>query len=68
MSIDNHKLFLGGKMTEVEKPKSNDINITLPQALIDKMDAKCASLYKRRSEYIRDLILANVDQGELKLK
>lgn len=44
---------------------TDDINITLPIELIKQMDEHRG--YKKRSEYIRDLIIENLRQSELAL-
>ncbi len=49
-----------------ENQKGNtDINITLPNDVIDAMAVKCKTVYKKRSEYIKDLIVLDLKQEEL---
>lgn len=51
----------------MDEIQTDALNITLPVELIKEMDAKCKRTLKRRSEYIKDLILVDLRQNELKL-
>jgi metal-responsive CopG/Arc/MetJ family transcriptional regulator len=52
-------------MEHAETKLTDDINITLPVQVIKDMDIHRG--YKRRSEYIRDLIVADLKQPSLSL-
>jgi len=46
-------------MAEIE---TESLNITLPTKIRIKMDARCEELLKKRSEYIKDLIVVDLHQ------
>ncbi len=45
-----------------DKITTETLSISLPSQVIDDMDAKRKAEYKNRSEYIKDLILADLKQ------
>lgn len=47
--------------------KTDTLNITLPEKLIQEMDSVRIEDLKSRSEYIKDLIIADVRQEKLKI-
>lgn len=42
------------------KPEYENISISLPAQVRVRMDSKCKKEFKNRSEYIKDLILADI--------
>jgi len=44
--------------------ESKDINITLPVKLIKQLDKYCPTIFKKKSEYIRDLIIADLHKDD----
>ena len=43
------------------------ISLQLPEELVTKMDAKAKGEYKTRTEYIKDLVIADLKQPILSL-
>ena len=54
----------GNNMTD-DKITTETLSISLPSQVIDDMDVKRKAEYKNRSEYIKDLILADLAQPKL---
>lgn len=52
-------------MADIE---TESLNITLPSKIIVQMDAQCEELLKKRSEYIKDLIINDIRQSKLDLR
>jgi Arc/MetJ-type ribon-helix-helix transcriptional regulator len=48
-----------------DKITTETLSISLPSQVIDDMDVKRKAEYKNRSEYIKDLILADLAQPKL---
>lgn len=44
------------------------ISLQLPEELVAKMDAKAKAEYKTRTEYIKDLVIADLKQPALLLQ
>lgn len=52
----------------MEKDSNNkNVTISLPNKLIPEMDQRAKDLYKKRSEYIKDLIIADLREDDLPL-
>ena len=49
----------------MSKIKTETLNITLPKSVVKDMDNKFKFIIKKRSEYIRDLIMQDTAQSEL---
>lgn len=52
-------------MQKDDKIENTVISVSLPEQIIIDMDAKRKAEYKNRSEYIKDLILADLAQPKL---
>ena len=49
-------------MEKEDKLENTVISVSLPKQIIIDMDSKAKSEYKNRSEYIKDLVLADLHQ------
>jgi len=67
--FDLTSLLIKHILTDVNTNKwknmeSKDINITLPVKLIKQLDKYCPTIFKKKSEYIRDLIIADLHKDD----
>lgn len=50
---------------KIENKNIKIVGISLPKDILEKADKKAASLYQNRSEYIKNLILFDLDLASL---
>lgn len=50
---------------KIENKNIKIVGISLPKDILEKADKKAASLYQNRSEYIKNLILFDLDLANL---